>query len=100
MLSSEGTHNTLLASPLFWCEALCSPTHEIPLPADTIPDVVGCYFRTPSPMPHTICMSLNPEERPLNKRGALLAINPEEMMHADLATTARGIQAGVAISPG
>ena len=65
----------------------------IPLWADTVADLVDCYFRTPSPLPHTIVISLNPEECPLDKRGALLA-NPEEMMHAALFASARGINAG------
>ena len=39
-------------------------------------------------------MSLDPEERPLDKRGALLAINPEEMMHAVLFAIARDIDTG------
>ncbi len=56
-----------------------------------------CYFRTPSPIRHTIGISLNPEERPLEQRCALLAINPEEMMRAVLAAIARDTAAGVTI---
>ena len=37
---------------------------------------------------------MNPEERPLDKRGALLASNPEEMMHTVLFAIARDIDTG------
>ncbi|MFM7988376.1 MAG: hypothetical protein ACKPKO_54600 [Candidatus Fonsibacter sp.] len=38
---------------------------------------------------------MNPIKRPLDKRGALLAINPKEMrMHAIMAAIARGTEAG------
>ncbi len=46
-------------------------------------------------MPHTICISLNPEERPLGKQVALLAIDPEDMVHTLMAAIARDIEAGV-----
>ena len=39
---------------------------------------------------NTICVSLNPEGGPLDKRGALLAINPEKMMHAALGNDCPG----------
>jgi hypothetical protein len=38
---------------LFWCETLYSPTPGIPIGTETIPDLMDCYFKTPSPMPHT-----------------------------------------------
>jgi hypothetical protein len=81
---------------LFWCETLYSPTPGIPIGTETIPDLMDCYFKTPSPMPHTISISLVAGERPVDKRGALLAINPEEMRHAMMAAIARDIEAGVA----
>ena len=75
MLSLEGAQPaTLLASN--WRDALYSPTLGIPPWADIVADLVDCYFITPLPLPHTICTALNPEERPLDKQRALLAITP------------------------
>ncbi|MFM7987526.1 MAG: hypothetical protein ACKPKO_50255, partial [Candidatus Fonsibacter sp.] len=56
--------------------------------ADTIPVLVEFYCTAPSAMPHNIYILLTPGERPLDKRGALLAISPEEMMHAVMAAVA------------
>jgi hypothetical protein len=80
---------------LFWCEPLYSPAPSIPIRADTIPDLVDVYFSTPAAIPHPVCISLRPGERPLDKRGALMAINPEEMRHAMMSAIARDIEAGV-----
>ena len=80
---------------LFWCDTLYSPALGIPIRAETIPDLMDCYFPVPAAMPHTICISVLPDERPLDSRGALLAINPEEMRHAMMASIARDIIAGV-----
>jgi hypothetical protein len=57
--------------------------------------LVDVYFSTPAAMPHPVCVSLRPGERPLDKRGALMAINPEEMRHAMMSAIARDIEAGV-----
>ena len=46
-------------------------------------------------MPHTIIISLKAGERPLDKRGALCAVSPEEMRHAMMAAIARDISNGV-----
>ena len=77
---------------LFWCEPLYSPAPSIPIRADTIPDLVDVYFSTPAAIPHPVCISLRPGERPLDKRGALMAINPEEMRHAMMSAIARDMR--------
>ena len=81
---------------LFWCDALYSPTPGIPVRSETIPDLMECYFKAPAHMPHTIAISLQPGERPLDKRGALVAINPEEIRHAMMGAIARDIETNVA----
>ncbi|MFM7985213.1 MAG: hypothetical protein ACKPKO_38435, partial [Candidatus Fonsibacter sp.] len=79
---------------LFWCETLYLPRPGLPSRADTIPDLVECDLETPSAMPHTMYISLNSVERPVDKWGALLAIKQEEMMHAIMVAIARDIEAG------
>ena len=54
-----------------------------------------CYFTEPAAMPHNIIISLKEGERPLDKRGALRAIIPEEARHAMMAAIARDISNGV-----
>jgi len=66
----------------------------IPLRADAIQDLVDCYFKLPAPI-NTIIISVVPGEQPLEKRGALLAISPEEVRHAVMAAISRDIKAGV-----
>ena len=46
-------------------------------------------------MPHNVSISLKEGERPLDKRGALCAISPEEVRHAMMAAIARDISNGV-----
>ena len=46
-------------------------------------------------MPHNIIISLKAGERPLDKRGALCAVSPEEVRHAMMAAIARDIMNGV-----
>jgi len=46
-------------------------------------------------MPHNIIVSLREGERPLDKRGSLCAINPEEVRHAMIATISRDIERGI-----
>jgi len=72
-----------------------SPTPGIPVRTETIPDLMGCYFKLPATMPHNIIISLKEGERPLEKRGALCAIGPEEVRHAMMAAIARDIERGV-----
>ena len=48
-----------------------------------------CYFKVPATMPHSVIISLKEGERPLDKRGALCAISPEEVRHAIMAAIAR-----------
>ncbi|MFM7988882.1 MAG: hypothetical protein ACKPKO_57180, partial [Candidatus Fonsibacter sp.] len=79
-LSRDSGSGYTTGTDLLWCDSLYSPTPRIPVRTDMIPDLVECYFKTPWAMPHTMYISLN--QRPVDKRGALLAINPEEMMHA------------------
>ena len=72
-----------------------TPTPGIPVRTETIPDVVECYFKVPAAVPHNVTISLKEGERPLDKRGALCAISPEEARHAMMAPTARDISNGV-----
>ena len=53
------------------------------------------YLTAPVTMPRNIIVSLKEGERPLDKRGALRAINPEEVRHAMMAAIARDIINGV-----
>ncbi|MFM7981031.1 MAG: hypothetical protein ACKPKO_17110, partial [Candidatus Fonsibacter sp.] len=76
VISRDSESGYTTAINLFWCESFYSPTPGIPIRADTIPDLVECNFKAPSAMPRAIQISLSPSERPLDKRGALLAINP------------------------
>lgn len=76
---------------LFWCDFMFTPTPGIPVRTETIPDLMECYFKVPSPMPHTIVISVKDGEQPLEKRGALCAISPEEVRHAMMAAIARDI---------
>ena len=46
-------------------------------------------------MPHSVIVSLKEGERPLDKRGALRAISPEEVRHATMAAIAQDIMNGV-----
>ena len=52
---------------LFWCGAMYTPTHGIPVRTDTIPDLMECYFQSPATMPHNIIISFKEGERPLDK---------------------------------
>ena len=80
---------------LFWCDTMYTPTLGIPTRSDTIPDLMDCYFRSPATMPHNILISLREGERPLEKRGSLCAISPEEVRHAMMAAIARDIERGI-----
>ena len=80
---------------LFWCDAMFTPTPGIPVRTETIPDLMECYFKLPATMPHNIIISLKEGEHPLEKRGALCAISPEEVRHAMMAAIARDIECGV-----
>jgi len=72
-----------------------TPTPGIPTRSDTIPDLMDCYFRSPATMPHNILISLREGEQPLEKRGSLCAISPEEVRHAMMAAIARDIEGGI-----
>ena len=80
---------------LFWCDPMYTPTLGIPTRSDTIPDLMDCYFRSPATMPHNSLISLREGERPLEKRGSLCAISPEEVRHAMMAAIARDIGGGI-----
>ena len=56
-----------------------------------------CYFKVPATMPHNVIISLKGGERPLDKRGALCAISPEEARHAMMAAIARDIRGGLGL---
>ena len=55
---------------LFWCDGMFTPTPDIPVRSETIPDVMECDFKVPATMPHSVISSLEEDERPLEKRGA------------------------------
>ena len=74
---------------------MLTPTPGIPVRTETIPDVVECYFKVPAAMPHSVIVSLKEGERPLEKRGALCAISPEEAHQAMMAAIARDIGGGL-----
>jgi len=65
----------------FWCDPLYSPMPGIPLRTDAIENLVECYLKSPTPL-KPLVISTVAGERPLEKRGALLAIGPEETRHA------------------
>ena len=62
---------------------------------ETIPDVMECYFKVPATMPHSVIISLKEGELPLDTRGALCAISPEEVRRALMAAIARDIDGGL-----
>ena len=78
----------------FWCDPLYSPMPGIPLKTDVIENMVEIYFKSPTPL-RPLVVSVVSGERPLEKRGALLAIGPEELRHAAMCAIARDITAGV-----
>ena len=85
-------------SNLFWRDGVFTPTPGIPVRTETFEDIVECYFHVPAAMPHNIIISL---ARPLDKRGALCTISPEEARHAMMAAIARDIDGGLGVgSPG
>jgi len=71
-----------------------TPTPGIPVRSDTIPDLMECYFKSPAAMPHPTVISLKEHENPLEKRGALCAVSPEEVRQAMMAAIARDIRNG------
>jgi len=95
MLRDGGATGYTAGISLFWCDGMFTPTPGIPVRAETVEDVMECYFTEPATMPHTIIISLKAGERPLDKRGALCAVSPEEMRHAMMAAIARDISNGV-----
>ena len=78
-----------------WCDGMFTPTPGIPVRTETVEEITERYFTEPAPVPHTIIISLKAGERPLDKRGALCAVSPEEMRHAMMAAIARDIMNGV-----
>ena len=58
---------------LFWYDGMFAPTSGIPVRTGAIPDVMECYFKVPAAMPHSVIISLNEGERPVEQRGALCA---------------------------
>ncbi len=95
MSKASGDASYTTSINLFWCDAMYTPTPGIPTRTDTIPDLMECYFQSPATMPHNIIISLREGERPLEKRGSLCAINPEEVRHAMMAAIARDIERGI-----
>ena len=95
MLRDGGDTGYTAGINLFWCDGMYTPTPGIPVRAETVEDVMECYFTEPATMPHAIIISLKAGERPVDERGALCAVSPEEMRHAMMAALARDISNGV-----
>ena len=93
MLRDGGVTGYTAGINLFWCDGMLTPTPGVHVRQKAVEDIVEIYFTKPASMPHNIIISLQEGEQP--KRGALRAINPEEVRHAMITAIARDISNGV-----
>ena len=76
MLRDGGDTGYTAGINLFWCDGMFTPTPGIPVRAETIPDVMECYFKVPAAMPHSVIISLKEGERPLEKAWRVVRHQP------------------------
>jgi hypothetical protein len=92
----RGPHKTYTCGcNLFWTKMDFSPTPGVPVRMPALDALVDFYFATPSPMPRPVVVAItDPNSNPLDHRGALHAISPEELRCAMLFAIARDVARG------
>jgi len=90
------THGTYTCGGnLFWCKFAFSPSPGVPTRMSAIDSLVAFYFAQPSPMPRPAVISVSDlGSDPLDQRGELRSISPEEIRCAMLFAIARDVARG------
>lgn len=83
------------AGNLMWLDVMYSPQAGVPTRVSAIKELQMHYFQVPTVFPGTVTVAVAPNENPLDARGSMRRISPEEPLHACLLELAEGIRQGI-----
>jgi hypothetical protein len=77
---------------LFWCRFDFSPIPGVTIRMTAIEQLIEFYFAKPNPMPRPMVATImDLDSNPMDHRGALRAINPDEILCSMLFASARDV---------
>jgi hypothetical protein len=80
---------------IFWADALWTPLPGVPVRQSAVEEIKAHYFSEPCPFPSMVVIGVpSKDENPMDHRGSMKRVSPEEMVHALMFRIASEIEGG------